>query len=134
MVSDQLRAYLKDNSLLRPEQYGFRKGSSTLDQLLDIYDKMMTSLDDKMVMKLLFLDVSKGFDKVWLEGLLHKLEVLGISGCLLSYFRSYLTGREQRVVIRGTMSSWIGLKAGVPQESILGPLLSLCMLMTLLKA
>ena len=59
MVSDQLWAYLEGNSLLRPEQYGFRRGSSTLDQLLDIYDKMMTSLDNKMVMKLLFWTFQK---------------------------------------------------------------------------
>ena len=71
MISDQLRVYLEENSLLKPEQYGFRKGSSTLDQLLDIYDKMVTGLDDRMVTKLLFLDVSKAFDKVWHEGLLY---------------------------------------------------------------
>ena len=72
-----------------------------------------------------FLDMSKAFDTVYHKGLLHKLKQFGIDGNLLLWFESYLTGRRQRVVIRGKHSSWKNIMAGVPQGSILGPLLFL---------
>ena len=74
---------------------------------------------------LVFLDVSKAFDKVYHTGLLHKLESFGISGCLLAWFKSYLSKRFQRVVLNGKHSDWKETNAGVPQGSILGPLLFL---------
>ena len=78
-----------------------------------------------MVTKLLFLDVSKAFDKVWHRGLIYKLNRLGISGELLEFFRDYLEDRQQRVALKGALSSWITIKAGVPQGSIMGPILFL---------
>ena len=125
LVSDNLRDYLEINDIITPTQYGFRRKSSTLDQLLDIYDHAMLGLDQKKVTKLLFLDVSKAFDRVWHHGLLHKLECMGVNGNLLKFFGSYLQERYQRVALRGALSSWLPLRAGVPQGSILGPLLFL---------
>ena len=71
------------------------------------------------------LDISKAFDKVWHEGLLFKLKPIGIGGPLLNWFQTYLVGRLQRVIIKGQESTWLPITAGVPQGSILGPLLFL---------
>ena len=71
------------------------------------------------------MDVSKAFNKVWHNGLVAKLESLGIAGCLLAFLGDYLSERKQRVRLRGTLSLWLLTLAGVPQGSILGPLLYL---------
>ena len=69
--------------------------------------------------------MSKAFDKVWHEGLIFKLKQNGIEGKLLNLFESYLTNRKQRVVLNGMESNWGDIRAGVPQGSVLGPLLFL---------
>ena len=74
---------------------------------------------------MVFLDISKAFDRVWHPGLLFKLKTFGITGSLFCWFESYLSQRRQRVVIKGHSSSWFYTNAGVPQGSILGPLLFL---------
>ena len=76
-------------------------------------------------MRAIFCDISKAFDRVWHKGLLYKLQTVGITGHLLQWFTDYLNNRKQRVVLPGVFSHWTDLKAGVPQGSILGPLLFL---------
>ena len=73
----------------------------------------------------IFLDISKAFDKVWHDGLLFKLRQNGVSGKLLSLFESYLSGRKQRVILNGFSSDYANIESGVPQGSVLGPLLFL---------
>ena len=72
-----------------------------------------------------FLDISKGFDKVWHEGLLYKLKQNGVSGNLLNLLVSYLHNRKQRVALNGFFSEYTNTESGVPQGSVLGPLLFL---------
>ena len=72
-----------------------------------------------------FLDISKAFDKVWHDGIIFKLTQTGISGNLLKLLRDFLSERKQRVVLNGQASTWTNIAAGVPQSSILGPLLFL---------
>ncbi len=73
----------------------------------------------------MFCDISKAFDRVWHRGLIFKLSSIGINGCLLKWFSSYLSSRKQRVVYANASSQWSSINAGVPQGSILGPLLFL---------
>ena len=79
------------------------------------------AVDAGKEIRVIFLDISKAFDKVWHRGLIFKLKRAGINGNLLSWFTDYLNNRRQRVVINGQHSEWGFIKAGVPQGSVLGP-------------
>ena len=117
--------HLHDNNILTSLQSGFIPGDSTVNQLAYLYNAFCQALDTGKEVRVVFCDISKAFDRVWHEGLLLKLEAAGISGNLLAWFRSYLTNRKQRVVLPGVESDWNYIRAGVPQGSILGPLLFL---------
>ena len=117
--------YFRDNELLTKHQSGFQTGDSTVHQLSYLYHKFSEALDQKKEIRLVFCDISKAFDKVWHYGILYKLKKLGIHGSLLKWFSDYLDNRCQRVIVRGQNSAWGFLKAGVPQGSVLGPLLFL---------
>ena len=80
---------------------------------------------DRLEVRAVFLDISKAFDKVWHEGLIFKLKQNGVRGNLLSFFVSYLSNRHQRVGINGSYSEYSKILSGVPQGSVLGPLLFL---------
>ena len=104
-------------------QYGFRPGRSTESQLLVVNHSLLDSLASGKQIDSIYLDLSKAFDKVPHHLLLSKLASFRISGSLLQWFQSYLTGRFQRVVLEGTFSDWLPVPSGVPEGSILGPLL-----------
>ena len=103
----------------------FRRGDSTVNQLSYLYNAFCQALDAGKEVRAIFCDISKAFYRVWHAGLIHKLKSAGISGNLLSWLTNYLTGRKQRVVMSGVQSAWNFISAGVPQGSILGPLLFL---------
>ena len=85
-------------------------------------------LDDEKQIAMVFLDISKAFDKVWHDGLLFKLDSNGVKGKLLKLIKSYLGDRKQRVVLNGSVSEFLNILSGVPQGSILGPLFFLVFL------
>ena len=127
IIFNPIFEYLKKNSLLCPNQSGFRPFDSCENQLLSIVHDIYANFDQHptLEMRANFLDISKAFDKVWHEGLLFKLERIGISGNLLSLLKSFLSNRFQQVVLNGQCSSWSSVLAGVLQVSILGPLIFL---------
>ena len=117
--------FLQTNNLLTSLQSGFVPKDSTVNQLVDIYNTFCKALDEGKEVRSVFCDISKAFDRVWHKGLLLKLNQIGISGELLSWFTNYLKDRTQCVVISGQVSDTTALRSGVPQGSILGPLLFL---------
>ena len=125
LVFIKLYEYCTQHNLLTWRNSGYKQGDSTINQLVYITHKIYTALRDGLDVCFVSLDASSAFDRVWHKGLLHKLQSFGIKGVLLKWFESYLTDRQQRVVISGSCSEWIHIKSGVPQGSILGPLLFL---------
>ncbi|KAK3105198.1 hypothetical protein FSP39_019583 [Pinctada imbricata] len=124
-IFKHLYNYISSNNLLTPLQSGFRPKDSTILQLLDLTNQFGKALDEGKEIRVIFCDISKAFDRVWHKGLLHKLSNFGIKDSLLNWFSDYLHSRRQRVVINGSNSNWVEISAGVPQGSILGPLLFL---------
>ena len=117
--------FFLDHKVLSVHQSGFRPNDSTVNQLAFLYHTFCQALDQKKDVRMVFCDVSKAFDRVWHRGLLYKLRRLGITGDLLCFFENYLSNRQQRVLVKGQYSSWGSIEAGVPQGSVLGPLLFL---------
>jgi Reverse transcriptase (RNA-dependent DNA polymerase) len=119
-----LLRHLESTNMLSEDQHGFRAGRSTTSATFQLLGKVISALENNKQAGAVFCDLSKAFDVLDHELLLGKLASYGITGTGAEWFRSYLTGRSQRVKIGASgFSSWEIIKRGVPQGSILGPLL-----------
>ena len=127
VIYNSIYKYYEMNNILNVHQSGFRKGDSCINQLINITHDIFQSFDSNPSLEVrgVFLDISKAFDRVWHKGLLYKLNSNGIEGNLYNLIESFLSNRFQRVVLNGQHSKWEKISAGVPQGSILGPLLFL---------
>jgi len=125
IMYDRLSSYISHTNLLYPLQHGFQPGHSTAMSLLDIQDKISKAMDNNEFSIGIFLDLAKAFDTVDHTILLDKLEHYGVRDIALKWFKSYLANRSQQVLCNGTLSTLNRILYGVPQGSILGPLLFL---------
>jgi hypothetical protein len=121
-----LTNHLQLNKLLHKNQFGFQRNTSTEHNLLKVFNFIGDSLNRSNYCIGVFLDLRKAFDSCSHEILLKKLNKLGIQNTPLAWFRSYLSGRSQKVDINGTLSSILSISCGVFQGSVLGPILFLC--------
>ena len=115
--------FLTEKSIISEEQFGFRPKFTTEYAILDIYEKILNNLDNRQTTCAIFLDLAKAFDTVSHDILLQKLEAYGIWGTCLKLFESYLKNRYQFVKLENAKSIISLIEFGVPQGSILGPLL-----------
>ena len=123
VIASQLKSYLKEHNLLPAEQFAYRDRHSTEDALVYTVNKLLHARDVGKTTGLVFVDLSKAFDRVQHQTLINELADIGLKDKALQWFISYLSDRSQQVRLAGSLSEETTCSRGVPQGSVLGPLL-----------
>ena len=128
VIRKKVVQFMETYQLFNPSQHGFRAGRSCLSQLLSHYDRILELLEEGVNVDVIYLDFAKAFDKVDFGVTLKKLNDMGIKGKVGSWIYSFLTNRTQTVLVNQCRSQQAEVKSGVPQGSVLGPLLFLVLI------
>lgn len=122
-ILNKIKEHEKQNNIIINEQFGFREKHDTVQQVVRIVNDIRTNYNMNNVTIMLLLDIEKAFDKVWIDGLIYKMLICNYPSAIVRVIQSYLSNRKLQVRINNNFSSERDIRAGVPQDSVLGPAL-----------